>query len=38
VVLILFCLLFIGAMTFLLFKVSGEADLDSMFNALSPHG
>ena len=34
-VLILFCLLFIGGMTFLLFKVSGQASLGNMFDALS---
>ena len=37
-VLILFCLLFIGAMTFLLFKVSGYEDLGSMFEALTLKG
>ena len=38
VVLTLFLLLFIGGMTFVLFKVSGQPDIRSTFDALSLNG
>ena len=38
IVLILFCLLFVVGTMYLMLKTSGQSDLESMFDALSPSG